>query len=750
MRCRDFIAGSKEYNTADKYVAAPWLYRKFGMNKVPEHAVLNIAAQGFYRVFLNGQELTKGRMAPYISNPEQSIHYDVYTPTGLREGENILAFLLGNGFCNVQDNGLWDFEKSAFRSAPSVACELICDGTEFLTTREGFFTLPSRILYDDIRGGERVDGRVKHDPGFLAGGMPAIAAVDHGGRFVRNKAHPVRVLSEIVPERIQPSEGGFIYDFGKNIAGIVRLHIFGARGQRVDLRFGEILRDGTLDLTNLLFGERSDAEHFQHDVYICSGDGEEIYEPSFTYHGFRYVFVSGITEKQADAALLTAYELGSSFRSAGSFSCSDRTAVRLQEITRQSDRSNFVYFPTDCPHREKNGWTGDIALSCEQMLYNFACADDLAVWLGDFMRAQKEDGQLPGIVPTSGWGFAWGNGPAWDIAFIEVPYRILQFTGNEQPARSAASGIEKYLRYMADRREKNGLLSFGLGDWCEAGTISEDSYATPLAITDTLIGMDICAKAAHILSVAGHSCAAYKALLLRDELKTAFRHEFVKEKLVTCNTQTAHAMALAYGGYDDAERVGALARLKELIVRDGGHFRVGVLGGRVLFDILAELGEVDLAFRLIVQKSFPSYGYILECGATTLWEAFLEMEDEHNGEYRRKDGVPRMLSLNHHFWGFISGWFYKYIAGLRICSPVEVNIQPYFLENLTYAEGEHSFKKGNIGVRWERCEDKIKLFIRSKGVHGAVRLPKGYIFKEGDSERTYRNGDSFTVCNLKI
>ena len=749
MKCRHFIAGSGAYCTAEQYVAAPWVYRRFTLERAPVRAALSVAAQGLYRVFLNGEELTKGKLAPYLCNPEQSIRYDVYPLKGLRAGENVLAFLLGNGFVNAQDNGIWDFTKASYRSAPSLACELSCDGAEVLTSREGFFTLPSHILYDDVRGGERADGRLRLDPAHLSGGVPALAAKDHGGKLLRCRAHPVRVIAEHAPVRVWAAEGGgYLYDFGKNMAGVPRLRIRGERGQRVDLRFCEIVEGNAPDFSNLGFGEHSDMEHIQHDVYVCAGEGEEVFEPAFTYHGFRYAYVTGVTAEQATADLLTACEISSSFRSAGRFACSDETANAVQAITRQSDRANFVCFPTDCPHREKNGWTGDIALSCEQFLYNFGCAQDLAAWLGDLTRAQKADGQLPGIVPTGGWGFEWGCGPAWDLALIETPYRILQFTGDIRPARAAASAIETYLHYMAGRREADGTLAYGLGDWCEAGTVGEDHYRTPVGLTDTLVGMDICAKAARVLAAAGREKGAAYAAVLREELRKAFRAAYVRGGALSCDTQTAYAMALAYGGTDEDERAGAVARLKELIAADGGHFRVGVLGGRVLFDVLAEAGEAELAFRLIVQKSFPSYGYMLEHGATTLWEAFYEIEEGAEGSHRRKDGVPRMCSLDHHFWGFVSGWFYRCIAGLRVCSPAEVNVQPCFIGQLSFAEGEHAFPHGRILVRWERRGEEIALTVRCRGVRGKIVLPAGYAFAEGGSERAYGTGGRFTVRKL--
>lgn len=211
---------------------------------------------------------------------------------------------------------------------------------------------------------------------------------------------------------MQQGKRGWLYDFGVNTAGIETLRIKGERGQQIDLQFAEYINpDGELDYGNLGFYPDG---FVQRDVYILKGEGEEVFEPQFTYHGARYCLVLGLTDEQATEELLTFDICASAIGDRGDFRCSDDTVNKLQVMTRNSDLSNFYYFPTDCPHREKNGWTGDASVSCEQLSLNFAPEKSYKEWLRNIRKTQKETGELPGIIPTGGWGYEWGNGPAWD------------------------------------------------------------------------------------------------------------------------------------------------------------------------------------------------------------------------------------------------------------------------------------------------------------------------------------------------
>lgn len=235
---------------------------------------------------------------------------------------------------------------------------------------------------------------------------------------------------------------GWLYDFGITSAGIERLKIKGQRGQKVDLQFGEYLdENGNPDISNVQFYPDGFS---QRDIYVLKGEGEEIFEPQFTYHGFRYCVVFGLTEEQATEDLLTFIVCSSELKERANFRCSDTTLNRLQAMARNSTLSNFYYFPTDCPHREKNGWTGDAAISCEQTVMNLTPEKSYREWIRNIVKAQKQDGQLPGIVPTGDWGYEWGNGPAWDCVLTYIPYYEYIYRGDKSIMEECAPAIFRY------------------------------------------------------------------------------------------------------------------------------------------------------------------------------------------------------------------------------------------------------------------------------------------------------------------
>lgn len=481
---KSFIRASEAYNTFEHHVPAPYLRRAFQADHEAKANVI-ITALGFYELYLNGERITKGRLAPYISNPDDLVYYDTYEVT-LRAGENVLGVWLGNGFTNNPGGHIWDFDTAAFRAAPQMAlCLTYTDKSgeaHCIESDKTWRTESSPLLFDDYRFGEIYDGRLEI-PGWNTIGFDDSAwefaerAPQPRGEKRLCTVEPIDIVNELKPISVTKTEKGYLYDFGINTAGVCRLCVRGELDQRIELRHSEHLKDGLPDMENIWFKREHwarDLEYVHKDVYTCRGDGEEVYTPAFTYHGFRYVLVSGITEAQATEDLLTALEMHSLLEERGGFSCSDETANKLQQMTRQSDVTNFYYFPTDCPQREKNGWTADAALSSEHILLNLGAEKSYREWLRAIVKAQDNNGALPGIVPTSGWGFAWGNGPAWDSVLIELPYRLYQYRGDLDSVKLCAPAIIKYLHYLTTRMDEHGVLGgrvlfhvltdFGYGD----------------------------------------------------------------------------------------------------------------------------------------------------------------------------------------------------------------------------------------------------------------------------------------------
>ncbi|MBQ7725602.1 MAG: family 78 glycoside hydrolase catalytic domain [Clostridia bacterium] len=725
MKRMNFIAATEEYNTLEKHIPAPYIRKSFS-SKTATVGKLTIAVCGFYELFFNGQKITKGFLAPYISNPDDIVYTDTYD-VRIERGENVIGILLGNGFQNNPGGYIWDFDQAPFRSAPKMSlCLTYTDpGGETVTvvSDESFRTHPSPIRFDDYRFGEIYDANCSV-PGWNETGFDdsdwqnALAAEPPKGELKPCKAEPIVVETEYSAVSIFKEDDGYVYDFGVSNAGVCRLKIRGCPGQKIELQHADSLKDGRFFIDNVWFVRdfwERDQKIVHKDTYVCKGEGTETYLPTFTYHGFRYVKVTGITQEQATGELLTFVVMHSDLKKRGGFSCSQPTLNRLQEMTERSDLSNFYYFPTDCPQREKNGWTADAALSSEQMLLNFNPENSYRQWLENIRKAQAENGALPGIIPTTGWGFEWGNGPAWDCVLFTLPYFTYLYRGETDVITESKDAFMKYLHYLDAKRDEKGLLQFGLGDWCHVG---RETPKAPLSVTDTIMSFDIANKAAFLFDAVGlrEECAYAKDLATR--LKRSFREHLIDFSTMTVSgeCQTCQAMGLYYGLFHEEEQQQAFAVLLRLIHENQDHMDVGVLGGRVIFHVLTAFGQSELAYWMIARPDYPSYGNWIERGATTLWENFAP------------DSVD---SPNHHFWGDISAWFIKTVSGI-VYNPTRkdwhlVEIKPHFLSALDRAEGFYTSPFGEIRSSWEREDDTVLITVQlPENMKARVTLPPGY------------------------
>ena len=465
----------------------------------------------------------------------------------------------------------------------------------------------------------------------------------------------------------------------------------------------------------------------QTDIFICKG-GEEEFIPKFKYDGFRYAYVEGLSKEQATPEALTCLVMNSDIKQRSSFECSDDTLNALQQCTLNSDLANFYYFPTDCPHREKNGWTADAWLSAEHMLMNFTAENSLREWMTSVRYAQRTDGALPGIVPTGGWGFKWGNGPVWDSVCVQIPYYIYRFTQNTDVINENSSLIMRYLHYVSSMRDDRGLTGFGLGDWCDPFQPITGYYASPLDVTASMAILDISKKAAFLFEKANLKKEAAYASSLAEEMLRSIREHLIDFKTMTVlgNCQTSQALGLEIGVFDDTEKPIAQKRLVDIIHRDGDINTCGAYGSRYIYHALADMGEANLAYKLITCKERSCYGYWIENGATTLWESFKEADIYH------------LDSMNHHFFGDISSWFIQKVAGLRPNPNADdinyFEISPNIISALRYAEASFDTQSGMVYVKWEKTDSKTTLTVKApEGTYGKILpgTPDEYVWKNG-------------------
>ncbi len=723
-----FIQATARRNEPDAPVAAPYLRRSFELETVPQTAPLEITVTGFYELFVNGQPITRGRLSPYINNPDQVLYVDRYELAPyLRCGENVLGVLLGNGFancvCQAGKDSLLDVAR--FRTQPKLAVQLTL-GETVLTADEQFRTAPSPILSDDYRGGEVYDARRElpgwAEPGFDAGAWAAAEIAEPPrGELVPNRSMPVGIVRSYAPTSVEKREETYRFVFPVNTAGVCTLRLrHTTAGQTVTLRYLESLWPRGLTGAEAAYDTTPDSDYGQVDRYICRGAEQEEWTPTFVYHGFNYVEVTGLQPEQAVPEALEYQEMTTLAQERGGFTCSDPTANAVVELCLRSLDSNFIHFLTDCPHREKNGWTGDAELAVEHALLYRGAESNLQQWMQMLRKAQSEEGIVPGIVPTGTHAYHELNGPAWDCALFWVPYYLWQYRSDTDTIRENTPAMLRYLDYLTTRIREDGLVCFGLGDWSHVGR-GAWFYKAPLELTDTVLSMDLCRKAAQMFTAVEKPSAALYAEDLADRLYRAAREQLVDPYTMTAlgSCQTSQAMALHYGLFEPGERPAAFARLMEIIHRDGDVMDVGVLGGRVLFHALAAGGQAELAYRLITQPRYPSFDWLLQRGATTLWENFMQPEANWTD------------SRNHQFWGDVCHWFLRWIAGIHYSAPTHtLEVRPQFIPQLTAAEGFHRAPEGEIRIRWERAGEGLSLQVMAPaGLKGHIRLPDGYAFQ---------------------
>ena len=737
----NFVKANDLVNDFYHHVNAPMFRRSFRVETSPEKAELTVCGLGFYKLFINGKDITKGMLAPYISAPSDLLYYDNYDVTAfLTKGENVVGIILGNGMHNCPGGMVWDFDKAQWRSSVRFALSFEMDGEEIFCADDAFKTHPSPITFDDLRMGCHYDANLEipgwNMPGFNdADWENARKAECPAGERKLCTAEPIIVSRKIKAVSVKKCKRGYIYDFGENTAGVTQLKINGKPGQKISIWHGELLADdGDLSIENIIFkydyAEPIYRKYNQKTVYICKGGLEE-FVPDFTYYGFRYALIEGLTEEQATEETLTYLEAHSNLKTRGHFCCSDENMNKLYEMSHRSDLSNFYYFPTDCPHREKNGWTADASVSAEHMLQWLTAENSMREWLHNIRKAQRDDGALPGIVPTGGWGFHWGNGPCWDAVLFNLPYYIYQYTGNKEVILENAAAMMRYLHYATTRLDERGLLAIGLGDWVQPKRAGEEGKPidAPLELTDSAWVYDMANKACFMFEQVGMTVQARFAEEIAGNMFNAIRNHLIDR--ISCTAAgdaiTSQVFCLALGLFCDTEIPNAKEVLLKQLARDNNHPYVGVIGIRYLLHVLTALGEGELAYKVFAKDTYPGYGQWLKAGYTTLAESFRSDMDPVN-----------MNSANHHFLGDFTSWFLKCVAGLRYNpdgdNTASCDITPCFLKHLSFAEGSFDSSAGEIFVRWERTEKEITLNVSvPEDFTGNIILPEGYLFENGET-----------------
>ncbi len=659
---------------------APCLRRTFTLDQRPEQAVLHLCGLGWHELYVNGARADDRVLAPTVSLFDRHVAYIDYDVTRLlRTGANAVAVVLGNGWYNCRTEEVWNFAHATWIDSPKMICDLECDGRIVLSSDESWRQIPTPIVFNQLRNGEEYDAR-KEIPGMMDCGFDdspygsARFCNPPGGLLIREDMEPCRVCQAFEAEIREFAPNAFICDCGVNLTGWCEIEVEGTAGTKIDIEYGEQLTDDG-DLTRSHIDSYVKSGRFQADVYYLKGAGREIWHPRFVYHGFRYCRIT-IWLGQAAIHRVTAQFIHTDFKSVGAFSCSDAMFNRLQSCARQSYLSNFTGIPTDCPHREKNGWTGDAELVMETGLWNFDCVRASANFLRILTDTQRPDGQLPGIAPASGWGYTCG--PVWDSYLFEVPHQIRQFTGDDALFRQYIPNMERYMDFCRGM-EHDGLLSFGLGDW--------DNYDGPHAAPLEMVVSSFYVHCARLLAEYRPEYAA-----VAQRTTDAINRKYYRGDGVYVDGQRcALALALAFGFSPEPQKTAE--RLVEAVRARRHKAGFGIVGAKFVPRMLAEYGFADDAFKVLTQPEFPGWGYWVEkFGATTLFETWRGNQ-----------------SRNHIMYGDLSAWAFRYAAGIKPANGFRsFRIEPCFIDALDCVKAEHETALGIIRVDWRRERDGIR------------------------------------------
>ena len=619
-------------------------------------AILQITGVGFYEASLDGKKIGERLLTPAPTKFDKTVLYSTYDLTSeLADGQtHTFDVLLGHGWYDVRSVATWNFDAAPWRDFPRMIAQLdvvYSDGSsERMISDESWDCVTSPVLFDCIRQGEIVNGAWKRET------LGKAAVVDAPlGKLTAEALNPTKILREFPAQSVSEiAPGVWSVDLGENIAGWCRVKFSGLKkGQVVRLRYAERPPvDGVFNRheIDMHFMEGSPAYYaggkggFQTDYYIARGEEGETFEPRFTYNGFQFVEVTGVNSAP-NASDFTACFVGNSFPTTGAFTCSNDLLNAIQAATLSSYRANFVNgYPTDCPHREKNGWTGDAQLACELAMFNFDNTSGYEKWLRDLRDEQRDNGNLPGIVPTGGWGYPWGNGPAWDSSLVLIPWFTYIYKGDRRILEENYDAMKKYVDYTTTRADDRFLVTHGLGDWIPVETV------TPTEVTSTgywFADAKVVARAAEIL---GKTADAAKYSALAAKIADAFCKEFNKGNGVySIGSQTAQSCAMYQGFAPQEEWPQVGERLAEQVEAKNRFLDVGILGAKYLLRSLGETGRNELALAMMLQEDQPSYADWLKRGGGTLWEDWGEGS-----------------SRNHIMFGDVSAWCYQYLAGIRL------------------------------------------------------------------------------------
>jgi len=717
---------------------APLFRKEFKTGKEIAKARLYISGLGYYEASLNGKKIGDEVLDPPWTNYTEKIYYATHDVTGLlKQGENCLGITLGNGWYNPLPILMWgrrNLRESLPTGRPTLICQLhleYLDGsTEYVVSDGNWKVGEGPLLRNNVFLGEVYDAR-REQPGWDLPGFPDTSwrapgfAPGRHGRLAARDMPPIRITKVIDPVRItEPEAGTWIFDFGQNFAGGIRMHLDVPSDTRITLRYGELLNpDGSLNPMTSVCGqvkgmrENESGERvltggpgspeiaWQEDVYIARGGGQESWTPKFTFHGFRYVEVSGLPGRP-DPGMIEGLRMSTDIRTAGRFQCSDTLFNRIQSMCDWTFRSNLFSVQSDCPHREKFGYGGDIAATSEAFIMNYDMHGFYAKTVRDWKEASLEDGMFTDTAPFVGIQYC---GPAWAMAHPLLLLQLYTYYGDKRLIEEQYPAAKKWFDLVI-RDNPFFIVSEGLSDHEGLTERPEEVMITPLFYQSACI-ME---KLAGILELE-EDAGKYRDLA--SDISAAFTGQFLDEETgkVGPGTQGSQVFALNTGILPEEFHGKVLEYLvSDILNENKGHLNTGIFGTKFLLETLPQKGYADAAFGMVSQKDFPGWGHMVLNGATTLWETWAFSDN--------------IYSHNHPMFGSVSQWFYHWIGGIRPAPDAvgfnRIILNPGINSPLSWAKSSYHSIRGEIICNWEKTGEEIRLNIQIPvGATAILHLP---------------------------
>ena len=686
---------------------APYFRTNFDINKKVKSARAHIVCAGLYELYFNGNKTGDHHLDPMYTRFDRRNLYVTYDITNqLIKGRNTVGVLLGNGWYNHQSTAVWYFHEAPWRARPAFCIDIRLtydDGSiETISSGKNWKTSTGSVIFNSIYTAEHIDNRLEqtgwNKPEFDdSKWKEVILRSAPSDNIVSQTMHPIRNVDTINPISMNKiSDTCWVFDLGRNISGVSKIKLKGAEGTAVKVRHSERLyKDGHTDLSNIdvHFRPTDGKDPFQTDIYTLIGKGEEVFMPHFNYKGFQYVELISSKPLELKKEDLTGYFMHSDVPPIGEISSSNPVLDKIWTATNNSYLSNLFGYPTDCPQREKNGWTGDAQIAVETGLYNFDGITIYEKWMADHRDEQQPNGVLPSIIPSNGWGYEWGNGPDWTSTISIIPWNVYLFYGDTKILKDNYEAVVRYVDHITSI-SPDGLTDWGLGDWVPVKSkASAELTSSCYYYADVMI----LSKMAKLL---GHADDHQKYSTLGVKIKTAFNNKFLKKEtgLYGSGIQTELCVPLYWGLVPDEMKEKVASNLAKRVVADGSHLDVGLLGTKAILNALSENGYADLAYTLASQESYPSWGWWIKNGATTLYENWPIDADSH-------------ISMNHIMFGEIGAWMYKGLGGIKP-DPEQpgfknVLLKPNFVKGLDRFSAKHTGPYGEIVSSWKKVGKEI-------------------------------------------